>query len=40
MDGATPRYNWHKFLGVPAGYTADVEDMLVAAVHAVVAQTR
>ena len=19
MDGATPRYNWHKFLGVPAG---------------------
>lgn len=37
VDGPTPRYNWHKFVGTPAVYTADAEDVLVEAVHAVLA---
>ncbi|MCG2678821.1 MAG: neutral/alkaline non-lysosomal ceramidase N-terminal domain-containing protein [Kiritimatiellae bacterium] len=30
-DGANPRYNWHKIVGYPAGYSAEMEDVLVKA---------
>lgn len=35
VDGPRPRYNWHKFVGIPAVYTADAEDVLVEAAHTV-----
>lgn len=33
LDGPTPRYDWEKFVGIPAVYTADAEDVVVEAVH-------
>jgi neutral ceramidase len=35
VDGPKPRYDWCKFLEIPAVYTADAEDVLVEAVHRV-----
>lgn len=37
LDGARPRYNWQKFVGTPAVYAAEAEEVLVAAAHAALA---
>ena len=32
-DGANQRYNWHKIVGLPAGYAVEMEDSLVETVR-------